>query len=60
MRERVTVAGGTLSRERSSLGGTKLQVELPSKRGVAFLADMDISEEPNAAPTPTVQATVRA
>ena len=60
MRERVTVAGGTLSRERSSLGGTKLQVELPSKRGVAFLADMDISEELNTAPAPTVPAAVRA
>ena len=45
MRERVAGAGGTMVRERSSLGGTKIFVELPLKRATAFLADMDVVEE---------------
>jgi len=50
MRERVAGTGGTMVRERSSLGGTKISVELPLKRATAFLADMDIVEELKAAP----------
>ena len=50
MRERVAGAGGTLVRERSSLGGTKIFVELPLKRTAAFLSDMDVVDELKAAP----------